>query len=139
MKKHFLVLCSVPILCLQNLAQEPGSPSQQQSTNVLQAENLPTYHVIVVSRTTKAVNYRHHSGATSVDFRGADLMPGATGHARIESRTGRIEIDANFDYLQPPRSFGPEFLTYVLWAITPEGRPANLGEIVPKDGRVRSR
>ncbi|PYV62231.1 MAG: hypothetical protein DMG97_40900 [Acidobacteria bacterium] len=95
--------------------------------------------MIVVSRTTKAVNYRHHSGATSVDFRGTDLMPGASGHARIESRTGRIEIDANFDHLQPPRSFGPEFLTYVLWAITPEGRPANLGEIVPKDGRVRSR
>jgi hypothetical protein len=91
--------------------------------------------VNVVSRTTQAVDYRHHSGGTSIDFRGTDLMPEARGHARVESRTGRIEIDTDFDHLRPSRSYGPQYLTYVLWAITPEGRPQNLGEIVPKDGK----
>ncbi len=62
-------------------------------------------------------------------------MPQARGLAKVESRTGRIEINADFDNLQAPRTFGPEYLTYVLWAITPEGRASNLGEIVPHDGK----
>src|SRR5205823_12659050 len=98
-------------------------------------EHTPVYRVNVVSRTTQAVDYRHHSGGTSIDFRGTDLMPEAGGHARVESRTGRIEIDTDLDHLRPSRSYGPQYLTYVLWAITPEGRPQNLGEIVPKDGK----
>src|SRR5205823_11497842 len=98
-------------------------------------EHTPVYRVNVVSRTTLAVDYRHHSGGTSIDFRGTDLMPEARGHARVESRTGRIEIDTDFDHLRPSRSYGPQYLTYVLWAITPEGRPQNLGEIVPKEGK----
>src|SRR5438270_6744552 len=95
----------------------------------------PVYRVNVVSRSTKAVNYRHHSGKTDLDFIGTNLMPQARGLAKVESRTGRMEINADLDYLQPSRNFGPEYLTYVLWAITPEGRPSNLGEIVPQDGK----
>ena len=60
-------------------------------------------------------------------------MPAVDGNARVTGHTGRLAIDANLHHLAPPRSFGPEYLTYVLWAITPEGRPMNLGEIRPND------
>jgi outer membrane protein OmpA-like peptidoglycan-associated protein len=125
------VRCLLSILVLSSwaLAQQTAAPTS--STN-----NPPTFHVTVVSRTVNAVNYRHHSGATSLDFRGTNLMPEATGKAKVESRTGRMQIEANFEHLKKPQTVGPEFLTYVLWAITPEGRPVNLGEVTPNnDGK----
>jgi outer membrane protein OmpA-like peptidoglycan-associated protein len=76
------------------------------------------------------VNYRHRSGATKVDFRGTALMPQAKGSAKVGSKQGYMEVDAHFDDLTPASQFGPEYMTYVLWAITPEGRPKNLGEVV---------
>jgi outer membrane protein OmpA-like peptidoglycan-associated protein len=115
-------------------AQQPDA-NQQQTMSVEPMDHTPVYRVKVLSRTTKAVNYRHHSGGTSLDFRGTDLMPEASGHAKVESRTGRIEINADFEHLRPSRNLAPEYLTYVLWAITPEGRPVSLGEIVPEDGK----
>jgi hypothetical protein len=86
--------------------------------------------VTVVARTTKAINYHHRSGATHIDFRGTALMPDARGEAKVESKQGVIKIDASMAKLQPPRRFGSEYLTYVLWAITPEGRATNVGEVV---------
>ena len=105
----------------------------QDDEHVTRIDPIPVYRVKVVSRTTKAVNYRHHSGKTELDFRGTNLMPQAEGEADVESRTGRIQIEAKFEHLQKARMLGPEFLTYVLWAITPEGRPVNLGEVIPED------
>jgi outer membrane protein OmpA-like peptidoglycan-associated protein len=99
-------------------------------------DHVPVYRVKVVSRSAEAVNYRHHSGKTSLDFRGTSLMPEGRGRATVESRTGRMEIGVDFEHLQSPRNFGPEYLTYVLWAITPEGRPSNLGEVpILDDGK----
>jgi len=86
--------------------------------------------VNVVERTTKAINYRHRSGATMVDFRGTPLLPKARGEAKVESKQGYIEIEVEFDDLQSATRFGPEYLTYVMWAITPEGRATNLGEVI---------
>jgi outer membrane protein OmpA-like peptidoglycan-associated protein len=86
--------------------------------------------VNVVERTTKAINYRHRSGATMVDFRGTPLLPKARGEAKVESKQGYIEIEVEFDDLQGATRFGPEYLTYVMWAITPEGRATNLGEVI---------
>jgi outer membrane protein OmpA-like peptidoglycan-associated protein len=87
----------------------------------------------VISRTVKAVNYQHR-GETKVDLRGTDQMPNAGGVAEIKSRQGRLNIDLTVDHFDKrPWDFGPEFLTYVLWAITPEGRPQNLGEILNVD------
>jgi len=103
------------------LAQTP--PPQQK-------EPAPLYRFTVVARTTKAINYRHRSGATKVDFRGTVLLPEARGEARVESQRGAIQVNAQFDHLQPATLFGPEYLTYVLWAITPEGRSTNLGEVL---------
>jgi outer membrane protein OmpA-like peptidoglycan-associated protein len=87
--------------------------------------------VTVVERTIKAVNYRYRQGPTPIDFRGTVLMPEAKGYAMVESRQGRTDIDANIEHFKASQEYGREYLTYVLWAITPEGRPHNLGEIVP--------
>jgi hypothetical protein len=78
----------------------------------------------------KAINYQHRNGATKIDFSGTDLLPAAHGQAKVESKQGYIEIDVKFDGLQPAAKYGLEYHTYVLWAITPEGRTANLGEIL---------
>jgi len=87
----------------------------------------------VISRTTPAVNYGHRHSNTPIDFRGTDLMPAANGEADIRSNRGVMEIKAEFGELQNPATFGNEYLTYVLWAISPEGQPVNLGEVLVGD------
>jgi outer membrane protein OmpA-like peptidoglycan-associated protein len=116
----------------QDAAQQPQSTSSQATSQqqVQPMDKMPVYRVNVVQRTTKAVNYRHRGGSTKVDFRGTDLMPRAEGDAKVDGKAGRLEIKANFKNMQSARTFGPEYLTYVLWAITPEGRPVNLGEVL---------
>jgi outer membrane protein OmpA-like peptidoglycan-associated protein len=93
-------------------------------------QDAPIYRVTVVERTMKAINYQYRNGPTSIDFRGTVLLPKAKGSAIVESKQGRTEIDARFENLTTPQGFGLEYMAYVLWAITPEGRPVNLGEIV---------
>src|SRR6202163_624701 len=93
----------------------------------------PTYRINVVSRTTRAVSYRHRSGSTKINFQGTDLMPGAAGEAKVDSKRGTMKIEAEFSGLDRPKSFGNEYLTYVLWAISPEGRPVNIGEVLVGD------
>src|SRR5262249_30810634 len=72
----------------------------------------------------------HRSGATRIDFRGTPLMPEARGEAKVESKQGVIKIDANMEKMEPATKYGPEYLTFVMWAITPEGRAENLGEVL---------
>jgi len=105
-----------------------------QQMNQGKGQDMPVFRVHVFARTTKAVNYRHRGGATTVDFRGTDLMPAVGGHAKVDGKAGRLAIGAELTHLQPATSFGGQYLTYVLWAITPEGRAVNLGEILPSDG-----
>jgi outer membrane protein OmpA-like peptidoglycan-associated protein len=112
-------------------AQAPQAPNPTLQANPTQPSNpMPVYRVTVVARTTKAINYRHRSGSTKIDFRGTALMPEARGEAQVESKQGVIKIDAKMDKLQPATRFGPEYLTYVMWAITPEGRATNIGEVL---------
>src|SRR5579864_3820019 len=107
----------------------PPPPPEPQAT-----ENQPIFRVTVVERTTNAVSYRHRSGWTKVDLHGTPLAPDATGHADVNSRPGYIEVKTQMHKLLPASQYGPEYLTYVLWAITPEGRSKNLGEVVLGDG-----
>src|ERR1700733_14570515 len=109
----------------------PQEMNQNTGQNAPTQNDIPVFRVTVTERTTKAVNYRHHGGSTEVDFRGTDLMPEVRGHAKVEGKGGRLSINAEFSHLQPVRMFGGQFLTYVLWAITPEGRAVNLGEVLP--------
>jgi len=92
--------------------------------------STPTFRVTVISRSVQAVNYQHRSGSSKLDFSGTDLMPSANGVAEINSKRGPIAIAAEFGNLQSPTTFGNEYLTYVLWAISPEGRAVNLGEVL---------
>ncbi len=104
--------------------------SQIENANRIAAGEMPIYRVTTIGRTAKAVNYRHRNGATKIDFRGTSLMPGSRGEAKVEGKQGYIEIEVEFDDLKPANLLGSEYLTYVLWAITPEGRTSNLGEIL---------
>ena len=100
-------------------------------------QDQPVYRVTATSRTVKAISYQHRSGTTSIDFQGTDLLPGARGLARVASKQGRIAIEVKFQGLQPASKNGAEYLTYVLWAITPEGRTANLGEVLLNGSRSK--
>jgi flagellar motor protein MotB len=91
----------------------------------------PVFHVTVVENTITAINYQYRQGPTNIDFRGTVLLPDAKGEATVESKRGRTEIDASFDHLLPSQRFGREYLTYTLWAVTPEGGVRNLAEIAP--------
>lgn len=124
----FLAVCG---LMAAQTAQAPNR-DQQSTENAarITAGAMPIYRVTVTERTAKAINYQHRSGATKIDFRGTELLPNARGEAKVESKQGYIEIEVEFDGLQPATKQGSEYLTYVLWAITPEGRTANLGEIL---------
>jgi outer membrane protein OmpA-like peptidoglycan-associated protein len=106
---------------------------QQMNQNTGQNDQMPVFRVNVYARTTKAVNYRHRGGSTTVDFKGTELMPEVAGHAKVDGKAGRLAISVDLTHLQPATSFGGQYLTYVLWAITPEGRSVNLGEVLPGD------
>lgn len=93
--------------------------------------NEPLYKVSVVARDIPAINYFNRAGYTKIGFQGTALLPGAKGDARVEQHDGRTKIEANLEGLTPANGFGVEYLTYVLWAITPQGRPVNLGEVLP--------
>jgi outer membrane protein OmpA-like peptidoglycan-associated protein len=112
-----------------------GASTLAQAQTTVSSENnqRPNYRVNVVSRTTRAVNYKHRSGATKINFQGTDLMPAAAGEAKVDSKRGALEIEAEFSGLDRPTSFGNEYLTYVLWAISPEGRSVNIGEVLVGD------
>lgn len=123
-------------LLLAGIALSVTAFAQTNSQTTVVIEPLsptPVFRVNVVSRSVQAVNYKHRGGASKLDFAGTDLMPGANGQAKVESKKGYIEIEVEFGNLQNPTTFGNEYLTYVLWAISPEGRAVNLGEILVGD------
>ncbi len=89
----------------------------------------------MVAHTTKAVDYKQ--GSTSkVELRGTALMPDANGEAEIKTKTGRAEIKAKLEHLNPANSIDLSYLTYVLWAISPDGHASNIGELIVKDGKA---
>ena len=116
------------------LSMSAFAQTNSQSTMVVEPLSpTPVFRVNVTSRSIQAINYKHRSGATKLDFAGTDLMPGANGQAKVESKKGYIEIEVEFGNLESPNTFGNEYLTYVMWAISPEGRAINLGEILVGD------
>jgi outer membrane protein OmpA-like peptidoglycan-associated protein len=118
-------------------AQAPQAPNPTQQLTNNGAASVPVYRITVVGRTTKAINYNHRSGSTMIGFQGTALMPAARGEAKVESKQGVIKIDADMEQLGPATAFGPEYLTYVMWAITPEGRATNVGEVLLNGGKSK--
>src|SRR5436190_13025632 len=123
MKKLTMILAMASVLIA---ATQAGAAQVQQRGK----QPIYTITINVVDRTTKAINYQHRSGSTTIGFQGTPLMPGARGEAKVESKQGYIEVEVEFDNLQSATRFGPEFLTYVMWSITPEGRATNMGEVI---------
>jgi len=123
--KTKLLLAAGITLSLSAFAQ-----TNSQNLTVEPMSTAPTFRVTVISRSVRAVNYQHRSGSSKLDFAGTDLMPSANGVAEVNSKRGSIAIEAEFGNLQKPTTFGNEYLTYVLWAISPEGRAVNLGEVL---------
>jgi outer membrane protein OmpA-like peptidoglycan-associated protein len=110
-------------ICIILLAMSRAPVGAQQSAQPGNVIN------ITVSRTVPTVNYMSR-GSTKVDFVGTALLPRAEGEAKVQAKSGVLNIDAKFDGLPDSSTFGPAYLVYVLWAITPEGRANNLGQLV---------
>src|SRR6478672_12831961 len=120
----------VGLLFLASAAAQVSNPVREPSTNPDNHGPQPIYRVEVVGRTVKAVNYGHRTLPTKVDLKGTVLATEAKGEARVEGKRGAVEIEVQVGRLDPPTRYGNEYLTYVLWAITPEGRSTNIGELV---------
>src|SRR5215469_9977590 len=135
MKLVGIFLGAAALMC----AQIPN-PTQVNSNAAPNASGAsqPIFRVTVVSRTIPAINYHHRTGMTKVDLHGTELMPMARGTADVMSNTGATRMTVRFEKLDQPSRYGPEFLTFVLWSITPEGRAKSIGEVVSKnnDGRA---
>ena len=125
MKKKLLLAAGIT-LTLSAFAQT----TLQTGGSVEHMNPVPTFRVTVISRSVRAVNYKNRSGATKLDFAGTDLMPRSSGEAKVEGKKGYTEIEVEFKDLDKPTAFGNEYLTYILWAISPEGRAVNLGEVL---------
>ena len=116
-----VLVAGVPMLAAQS---KPGN-----STSAATAAPV----VNAVSHTTKAMHYRPGAN-TKLPFQATELMAGASGEAKIEAKKTTIAIDAKIQGVEEATKFGLEYLTYVLWAVSPEGRADNLGELVVKKG-----
>lgn len=120
------ILVVIPVFAASMLAQNPAG-TQEAS----RSQAVPVYRVMVVEHGLDAVSYQYGAPATKIDFRGTVLLSDGKGEAKVQSRRGGTEVDAKFENMPAPTRFGREYLTYVLWAISPEGGSRNLGEIIP--------
>ena len=123
-----------PLANTQSPVQTNAVPMTPAGTR----DDVPLYRIQVVGRDIPAINYFHRNGSTKIGFQGTSLLPAVKGQAKVEARLGRTSIEANFEGLSPANGFGTEYLTYVLWAITPEGRPVNLGEVLPTGSKDKN-
>jgi outer membrane protein OmpA-like peptidoglycan-associated protein len=134
---RLLAFCLLTVCPVTVFGQEPN-PTQSSDRQTGPGGPNPIFRVQVVSRSIQAISYRNRSGWTRIDFQGTTLAPQAKGTADVNSRLGHMEIKLDVKKLPVPTVFGPEFLTYVLWAITPDGHAANLGEVVlDSDGNFK--
>lgn len=132
----------VSLLPTAAIAQERNPTDQAMPTQgnpVSQENGMYIYRVKVVQRNLDCVNYLHRSGSTTIGFEGTPLLQGAKGEAKVASERGGITIEAKFEGLTPANGFGREYLTYVLWAISPDGRAQNLGEVLPEGTKTNIR
>jgi outer membrane protein OmpA-like peptidoglycan-associated protein len=137
MKLSLAALAVVNAFALPLLAQDVSPVMQQTQQPTQEMRNgEPLYRVQVIGRNIPAINYFNRTGSTKIGFEGTSLLPRAKGRATVDNGKGNATIDAHFEGLPPANNFGPEYLTYVLWAITPDGRPTSLGEILPDGNKA---
>lgn len=129
-----ILLSAVAIFCLWS----PFAPAQQTAEQ-MQAQLQVLYELRPSSAPVRVFSYTAVEGSFQLAMLGSDLARSATGELRIRSRTSYNEIDLRVKGLPAPQSIGPEFLTYVVWAIAPSGLGSNLGELVLERGEGRLR
>lgn len=88
-----------------------------------------------IARTTQAVDYRR-GDHTDVDLNGTNLMPEVNGHVKVLSKKGLTDIHVDVANLRSANAVNAAYLTYVLWAISPQGNAKNVGELVEKGGKA---
>jgi hypothetical protein len=97
------------------------------------AERVAQLRVVELNQPDgQILSYRHLAGSTEVLMRGTELAPEARVKLKIGSRPGFVELDINrgaISGLAPAHRLGKDFLTYVLWAVSVDGKASNLGEI----------
>jgi outer membrane protein OmpA-like peptidoglycan-associated protein len=137
-----LLLAALGLAASGWLSAQEANPTERQQPDAQTPVQLnngePLYKIEVVARDIPAINYFHRSKETKIGFQGTQLLPDAHGWAEVKQDNGRTKIELHLTGLSPANGFGPEYMTYVLWAITPEGRPVNLGEVLPTGGKDRS-
>src|SRR5271169_5157602 len=84
----------------------------------------------LTTKSVQAIGYKVGGGSTKVDLKGTELMPAASGEAEIKAKPGATTIEVSLIGMTQPATLGAEFLTYVLWVVTPDGRSGNTGEII---------
>jgi outer membrane protein OmpA-like peptidoglycan-associated protein len=125
--KYWLSLLSLTLLAI------PVDVFSQQ--NAVSGNETSGYQMQVVSRSTQAIDYQHKA-STKVDLKGTDLAPQVSGEANVSAKAGIVSVGVDLHHMTPANGFGLAYLTYVLWAISPEGQARNLGELVLKDGKA---
>jgi outer membrane protein OmpA-like peptidoglycan-associated protein len=134
------IVAAIALFCasvLPSFAQDESPVMQKTPPPTQEMRNgEPLYRVEVIGRDIPAINYFNRTGSTRIGFEGTSLLPGAKGKATVDNGKGNATIDAHFEGLPPANTFGPEYLTYVLWAITPDGRPSSLGEVLPDGNKA---
>ena len=142
--RHRLYSVAVLFLAASGwLSAQEANPTQKQQPDDQQTpielnHGEPLYKIEVVARDIPAINYFHRNKSTKVGFKGTSLLPEAHGWAEVKAQGGRTVVELHLEGLSPANGFGPEYMTYVVWAVTPEGRPVNLGEVLPTGGKDRS-
>jgi outer membrane protein OmpA-like peptidoglycan-associated protein len=127
--KHNATL-QFPVICALLLLGFGGGTLAAQNLNQPQVPDAD-----VISKSIKAIGYSLDSGATNVAFVGTTAAPNARGEAKVDAKMGGTKIELKASGLPQPTTLGAEFLTYVLWTITPDGSTTNLGEIpIDKNG-----
>lgn len=125
-----VLVAGMPYLAAQN---QPTGVSGSASVSAGATTATPISNA--VSHTTKAMRYRPGANV-KILFQATELMPGASGEAKIEAKKTAVNIDAKIQNVEEATKFGMEYLTYVLWAVSPEGRAVNLGEIMLEKGQA---
>ena len=119
------------LVCTLALAGLLSLPAATQA----QDQSTASSGVETIARATQAIDYRR-GDRTDVDITGTDLSPNVTGKAKIINKRGLTDVHVDVEDLRSANALDASYLTYVLWAISPEGMAKNIGELVEKNGKA---
>jgi len=94
----------------------------------------------LTSKSVPAIGYEIGAGATKINLTATSVAPQASGEAKVEAKKSGTSVEVKLKGMPQPTTLGPELLTYVLWAVTPDGGARNLGEIpINEDGEGKAK